>query len=187
MRLFKYEGFKVTISPEAMTLKPFKDLWDRDKSKDKNDAINELSFIYFFVDPRSEYSYLTNDAIRMEEIKKGIGLPSKWKPDKMVMTAIDFYASFKPQSALLLEDAREMVNNLRVYMKNVDYEERDEKGKPIYTLNSVTDTIKRIPELVKALNEAQSIVDKDIIEQDKARGSVELTILDKDLDIWMEE
>ena len=35
MKLFKYEGFKVTISEEALLLKKFKIIWDRDKTKSK--------------------------------------------------------------------------------------------------------------------------------------------------------
>ena len=45
MKLFKYEGYKIVISEEALILKPFKKLWDRDKSNDKGKALMELSFI----------------------------------------------------------------------------------------------------------------------------------------------
>ena len=39
MKLFRYEQYKVTISEEALALKPFKKLWDRDKTKNKDKAI----------------------------------------------------------------------------------------------------------------------------------------------------
>jgi len=45
MKLFKYEGYEVKVAPEALTLKPFKKLWDRDKSKTKEKAFMELSFL----------------------------------------------------------------------------------------------------------------------------------------------
>ena len=51
IRLFKYEGYKVTISEEALLLKPFKAIWDRDRTKSKDRALDELGFIYFFCDP----------------------------------------------------------------------------------------------------------------------------------------
>ena len=35
MKLFKYEGFKETISEEALQLKKFKIIWHRDKTKTK--------------------------------------------------------------------------------------------------------------------------------------------------------
>ena len=72
IKLFKYEGYKVTISEEAILLKPFEAIWNRDKTKTKDRALSELSFIYFFCDPRSDYQYLVEDTNRLEEIKKGI-------------------------------------------------------------------------------------------------------------------
>ena len=65
MKLFKYEGYKIVISEEALILKPFKKLWDRDKSNDKGKALMELSFIYFFCDPRSDYQYLVDEEERL--------------------------------------------------------------------------------------------------------------------------
>ena len=32
MKLLKYEGYKIVIEPEILTLKPFKKIWERDKS-----------------------------------------------------------------------------------------------------------------------------------------------------------
>ena len=183
MRLFKYEGYRVVISEEAMMLKPFKKLWDRDTSPDKSNALNELAFVYFYTDPRSDYQYITIPEDRLKAIKEGEGLPENWQPDKDVLKAVDFYDSFKPMSALLLDDSRKMINKLRDYINNIDFNEKDDKGKPIYTMNTITSTIKQIPELTKTLNEAERMVNQEMLEAAKARGSVELTILDTDLDI----
>lgn len=183
MKLFKYEGYRVVISEEAMMLKPFKKIWDRDKHEDKRDALNELAFIYFYTDPRSDYQYLTNPEDRIHAIKEGEGLPDNWVPDKDVLKAVEFYDSFKPMSALLLDDSRKMINKLRDYINAVDFTEKDDKGKPIYTMSTITSTIKQIPELTKTLNEAERMVNQEMLEAAKARGSVELTILDTDLDI----
>lgn len=55
MKLFKLEGYKLNISPEAFALLPFKKIWTRDKTSKKEKAIAELSYIYFMADPRSDY------------------------------------------------------------------------------------------------------------------------------------
>ena len=41
MRLLKYEGYTLTIEPEALTIKSIKNLWNRDKSKGKERALSE--------------------------------------------------------------------------------------------------------------------------------------------------
>lgn len=178
MKLLKYEGYKVTIEPEMLTLKPFKILWTRDKSKNKENAINDFSFIYFYADPRSDYQYIVDLKDRLEAIKEGQGLPKNWKIDNDLQTAIDYYLSFKPTSALLLEDTRFAIDKLRTLLREVDLKATDDKGKPIYTLNTITSTIKQIPSLVKDLDEAEKALNKDLIEQGRMRGSGEKTLFD---------
>lgn len=171
IQLLKYEGYKVTIAPEALMLVPFRKIWERDKSSDKHIALLEITYIYFLVDPRSDYMYIVDEETRKEEIIKGIGLSKKWKPDKVIEEACALYGSFKPASAGLLEDTRVAVNKLRELLRNIDLTAVDDKGKPIYTLNTITATIKQIPGLVKDLDEAERTLSKDIIAEAKARGS----------------
>lgn len=188
MKLFKYEGFNIEIAPQALRLKAFRDLYERDTSKDKSRAIDELTFVYFFTDPRSDYMITSDEDSRINAIKADMGLPSNWTPDDKVMKAVELYKSFRPVSAMLLDDAYYMINKLRERMRNVDYDERDEKGRPLYTFESVTKTVMKIPELVDVLGKAVDRVNKDILEQEKASGTtIEQTILDKSLDIYVEK
>ena len=173
MKLFRYEGYKLHISEEAFVLKPFKELWNRDKSKNKDKALQELAYVYFMCDPRSDYQYIVDEDDRAKAIKEGEGIDSKWKPDNKVIMAMEFYKQFKPVSALLLEDTRVAVDKLRQLLRNIDLTEVDDKGKPIYTLNTVTATIKQIPSLVKDLDEAEKAIAKEIMESDKVRGAQE--------------
>lgn len=178
IKLFKRDGYEIKVEPEALLLKPFKKIWTRDKSKDKNRAMQELGFIYFVCDPRSDYQYLVDLDTRMESVKQGEGLPNDWTPDQAVKEAMEFYSSFKPTSALLLEDTRVAVDKLREHLKNMDFNEVDDKGKPKYTLNTITSTIKQIPELIKGLDEAEKAVTSDIREMSKARGNHEKAIME---------
>lgn len=171
MKLFKYEGYKITISEEALLLRPFKAIWKRDKSQNKEKALMELGFIYFFCDIRSDYQYIVDEDARRESIKEGEGLPKNWEPDAVVKEAMEFYNTFKPTSALLLEDTRFAVDKLRKLLREIDLNQTDDKGKPIYTLNTITATIKQVPSLVRDLDEAERSIAKEIAQSDKARGA----------------
>ena len=181
MKLFKLEGYNLTISEEAFALKPFRDIWKRDKTKGKEQAIRELSFIYFMEDTRSDYQVYIDKEERAKQIKIGEGMPDSWKPDKLVNEALAFYASFKSEAALLLEDIRVAITKLREFIKTIDLNATDDKGKPIYTLNTYTATIKQIPELITSLDEAERTIAKETISQDKVRGSVEKAMFEDDL------
>lgn len=183
IRLFKYEGYKVIVEPEALLLRPFKQIWQRDKSRSKDKAMMELGFIYFFCDPRSDYQYLTDGEQRKQAIKEGEGFPNTWKPDKLVESAMEFYNSFKPTSVLLLEDTRYAVDKLRKLLKDIDLTKEDDKGKPIYTLNTITATIKQVPSLVRDLDEAERAISKEVTMSGKMRGSGEKTIMEDSLNI----
>ena len=173
MKLLKYESYKLTFEPELLTLKPFKSLHQRDKTKDKNKFIQELGFIYFFCDARSDYQYITDEDNRRLSILEGEGMPLTWKPDKQVQEAMDFYNRFKPTSALLLEDTRIAVDKLRLLIRNINLDDRDDKGKPIYTLNTFTSTINQVPILVENLTKAEAAINKEIFESNKVRGAQE--------------
>lgn len=176
MKLLKFEGYKVVIEPELLTLKPFKQIWQRDRTINKDKALAEIAFIYFMADPRSDYQYLVDDKERMEAIKEGEGLPPKWQPDKVVTEAMDFYMSFKPISALLLEDTRFMVDKYRKRLKAQEFDDLEIKD-----LKEVGALIKQIPPLVKDLDEAEKALNSEMKSSGKMRGSGEKTIFEDDL------
>lgn len=178
LKLFKYEGYKIVISEEAFALKPFRQIWQRDKTINKDKAIMELGFIYFFCDPRSDYQYLVDNNERMEAIKEGEGLPAKWQPDKVVQEAMAFYESFKPISALLLEDTRFMVDKYRKRLRAQKFDELE-----IKELKEAGALIKQIPSLVKDLDEAEKALNSEMKNSGRMRGQGEKTIFEDDLSI----
>ena len=175
IKLFKYEGYKLNISEEALLLKPFKEIWQRDKSKNKDKALQELGYIYFMSDPRSDYQYLVDEEERSKAIKEGEGIDSKWKPDKLVLDAITFYKSFKPTSALLLEDTRAMINGYRLKLREITTDMSNLDIKEIKDLGAV---IKQIPSLIKDLDEAEKALNSELKTSGRMRGSGEKTLFE---------
>ena len=182
MKLFKYEGYEVRIAPEALTLKPFKRIWERDKSKSKDKALTEFSFLYFYCDPRSDYQYIIDDDNRLEAVKEGAGLPKEWKPDKELKAAIDFYSSFDTASAILLRAAMEGVAKVQRKLRDADLDEVDDKGRPIIPLNTYMATLKMVPQVAAMLKEAEKAINEENEYTGEAKGSIEKTLFDDGLD-----
>ena len=182
MKLFKYEGYKVVISEEAYALKVFRQIWNRDKTASKDRAIMELGYIYFMIDPRSDYQYIVDTADRSKAIIEGEGLPSNWKPAKCVIEAMKFYESFKTTSALILEDTRKVAENLRKALPTINIMEEDDKGRPKYTISSITKAIRELNVLVKELAETEKVIAKEMAESNgRVRGQKAKTILEDGL------
>ena len=167
MKLFKYEGYKVVISEEAFALKVFRQIWNRDRSVNKDKAIIELGYVYFLSDPRSDYQYIV-----------GEGLPSNWKPDKVVTEAITFYKSLKSTSALLLEDTRAVIDNVRKTLRKFSFDDMEDKDR-VNAIKSVASTIATIPKLIKDLDEAEKAVTSEMQNTSgKVRGQKEKSIFE---------
>ena len=174
MKLFKYEGYEVRVAPEALNLKPFKKLWDRDKTKGKEKATMELAFLYFYCDPRSDYQYILDDEDRLKSVKEGIGLDDSWKPDKDMQNAINLYKTFEAPSSALLRAALEGVDKVQKLLK--DLEPDDTKSLKEYLM-----AMKLIPEVASMIKEAEKTINEEM-EYGEAKGSIEKTLFDDGLD-----
>ena len=174
MKLFKYEGYEVKVAPEALTLKPFKKIWDRDKSKTKERAIQEFGFLYFYCDPRSDYQYIIDPEDRLEAVKKGEGFPEEWKPDATLMKAIEFYGSFDTPSAMLLRAASEAVDKVQKTLKELEPDDTK-------SLKDYLTALKMIPEVAAMMKDAEKALNEEM-EYGEAKGSIEKTLFDDGLD-----
>lgn len=173
MRLFKYEGYSLSISEEALCLKPFRQIWVRDKTEKKERAIMELGWVYFMSDPRSDYQYIIDPDERSKAIKEGEGLKESWQPDGTVKEALKLYDSFKTTSALLLEDTRAMVDGYRVKLRGMTSNMQDLDVKEVKEVGAI---IKQIPAMIKDLDEAEKAITKEITQNDRVRGTAEKAI-----------
>lgn len=176
MKLLKFEAYNVVIEPELLSLKPFKKIWDRDKSEDKNKAIEDISYIYFFADPRSDYSIHIDDKLRTEEIKKGIGLNNKWTPDKVILEAIELYKTFKPLASLLLDDVKIGINKLRMFITNTELLDEDAK-----IVDKYTGALLKMLDLTKKVKEIEAEINTEMITNSRMRGKGEKTIYEDGL------
>ena len=174
MELFELKEYNLTYSPQALALEPFKKLWDRDKSKDKQIAIAELSFIYFFADYKSDFSDILDEHKRAEEILDAISLPKGWKPDAAVYAAIKFYQDRSYTVTMrMLESAHKAINKLNKYFDNVNPLEKDSQGKLVHDAKKLVDTIGNLGKVVDGLKELEDRVKKEKEKKGRLRAGRE--------------
>jgi hypothetical protein len=179
MKLFKWENWKLHISEEAYLIAAFKAVIDRDKSANKDRAMKELGFIYFFIDPRSDYSFITDLAERKASILLQQGMPTNWEPDAVVKQAMDTYKFLvQTSSSILLEETRSMIDKIKEYLSTLDLNSKDDKGKPLYPVSTIISAIKQIPQLAKDISEAEVAINKEIEEAGRIRGNKAKKVLE---------
>lgn len=177
--LFEIKNGLVVYSPLALSIKEFKALWDRDKTKSKELANLELSYVCFITDFRSVYkAYEESD--RGEKIVSD--LFSKypgWKPDKLVLSCIDKYKALSRTPLMDLYDGIEhSVRKFTKYFWHVDFLEVDDRGKPIYAAKDFGVTVKHANEIVDSIRELKLKVEREINETSTLRGGKEKSIFE---------
>ena len=105
-------------------------------------------------------------------------MPSNWKPDKVVTEAITFYKSLKSTSALLLEDTRAVIDNVRKTLRKFSFDDMEDKDR-VNAIKSVASTIATIPKLIKDIDEAEKAVTSEMQNTSgKVRGQKEKSIFE---------
>jgi hypothetical protein len=82
-------GMQVTVVPETLTIQVFRDLFDRDKSKTKDNAFKDFTYIYHTCDYNSPYSNYPEAERKSKVISEVVS--KGYKPDKKVEEACVSY------------------------------------------------------------------------------------------------
>lgn len=172
MKLIEFDGVEFKIADEALLIRPIRELFQKDKSKKKEEFWKQISYLWFMCDPRSTYQYIVEAEARSKEIKIQEGLGEDWEPSPTLKDAMDIYRRQTTTTAsILLESMRKGIEKLRKFFEEFDLFTKDKNDRPIYQVSTMTAALKQVPELAKALVDAEHSLAKDFATDDKARGN----------------
>lgn len=168
MKLFELSNWNVIISEEAHMLKPFKVIIDKDKSKNKEVALKELAFLWFYTDIKSDYNYLLNEKEKAEEIRKDLNLDSKWTISEDLKKAIEFYKERTTTvSSVILNNSLFIANKLSNEMRKAV----EEGDLSINDIEKISKGLTQMPNIVASLQKLEQTVLKEINEKTDKVGS----------------
>ena len=164
MELFEIKDDQVTFSPEALTLRPFRAIWDKDKSKGKKKAMAEMSAVYFYADYKSDFAEILDKQEKLEVIKSVVvGMPKDWEPSDKFDEAVEFYKERQQTiTTVLLEDAKMAISKVSKFLRDVDLDETD--------IKKVSDVLGNLPKTVETINALENSVKKEMQQADTMRG-----------------
>jgi len=178
MKLFEIKDYNLCVSEEAYGLLPFKTLIKKDKNRNKELALKELLFIYFYCDLRSDYQAILDLDEREIEIKKDIGLSDTWRKSKDLLYAIDFYKSrSKTISSIILEDtlasAVKVSSQMRYLAESSTLTPADAQ--------KISIILKDVPNTIRAVQQAQKEVIKELENNVSKKGNQEFNLFEEGL------
>lgn len=175
MNVFMYNNLTKVLElnePEILLIKEFNDLYKRDKSKSKDRAWAEFTYIYLAIDWKSPYNQYTEQE-KHEEALNDSGLTEEKFNDPIFRAACRKYRALQDEtrSIKLLKSAQNVIDKFVDYFNNIDVEERDEQtGKPVYKTKNVMDEISSLHKVHEELVILESQVKKEISETSSIRA-----------------
>jgi len=187
MKLFEMTNWDLQVSEEVWGLQPFSKILKRDKSKGKEKANKEVLFVYYFCDVKSPYVIITDIEKRTENIKNDVGLPAKWKMDKVIEEAIELYErSSESVIQKLYKQSLQAASDVGDYLANSKeiLAERDDRGKPVVDISKITTALGKVPKLMEDLSKAYKQVIKEQEDlEGKKKGSRSFNTFEQGLTI----
>lgn len=180
MKSFDIQGDSVIFTPEFLAVDEFKNIWDRDKSKNKGKAMKELSFIVFMCDERAHnpYSGLSRD-LREEMLTKDLLQGKSYEKDSGLVDGINkLKALLETTSTRLLVSAQVAADKLAGWFNKVDFDVVDKVGKQRYSASELSRNLKDVGNIVKSLKELERQVRKEQADDNVARGGAEIGLFE---------
>ncbi len=172
--LFTVENGVAKPNTETLLIEPFKTIWERDKSKFKEVAIKELTFIEFMSSKKKTNPYAGyDDSVRHTRLMET--MPEKWKLNKEVELGLIKIVEFQTQASATFQyylSALAGAEQMKDFFNNFDINERNERnGNPIYKPSDITRALNDTDKVLQNLNSLKEKVEQELFEQTKTRGN----------------
>ena len=171
MRLFELVNNQPIVTVEALLVPEFKKVWDRDKSKDKIKAFNELRYIYFSTDYKSLYLSIEAE-FRAQKLGEDFIGSKDYKPDTDVLEACNKYKTFQRTPTMrFLEDNQSAMESMGKYFRGIDWDEDTDRGTPRYKITEVSTAVKNAGGIIDNIEKLKEKVSREqSLGKDTQRG-----------------
>lgn len=164
--LFQVEKNGVVFRPEVLAIKEFRAVWERDKTKDKKRAFQEMSFLFFVEDLRSPFKLYLQEEKEIKVIES-VFKDEKWKPDKLIEAARVRYRELtKTRSMQLLQDTWISMDNMGKFLRSVQYETTKDAA-------AMKGVLEKMPQMVATLKKLEDEVRKELEDAGVLKGGRE--------------
>jgi len=180
--LFIVENGVAKPTTEALLISPFKEIWERDTSEYKTEAIRDFSFIEFMTSKKDTNPYAGYDDNVRYDTLKGIYYPDS-EPDNLVEQGLAKMVQFQTEASAtysyytaVMEGAQKM----KQFFRTFDMTERNEKtGLPIYKPGEITRAMSDTDKILQNMNSMKKRVEQELFESEKTRGNKNINYFEK--------
>ena len=190
LRLFDYDNCKMKVvinTPDVLLIKEFQDLWTNERNKCKEDktgekkllVFRELSYIYLAIDWRSPYQEWS-ERERHELALRDAQITSEEFENELFRAACRKYKAMQETSKIgsLLQSQLSLIERMRIYYDTMDFEERDQNGKPIFKMKDIQGEVAAMAKTIEGIQALKELHKKEQEQETSLRGDHEAGMFD---------
>ena len=176
--LFTVENSIAKPNTETLLISPYKEIWERDNSPDKTQAIKEFTFIEFMASKMKSNPYAGYaDDMRLDKLKSLL-FTEDWVPDSLIELGLNKIDEFQKEASptysyylSVLKGTEKMKN----FFNTFDMEEKSERtGLPVYKPGDITRALNDTDKVLQNLNSMKEKVEQELFEQTKTRSNKQI-------------
>ena len=167
MNIFSIENSKIKIQTDCLLIPQFAIIHNRDKSKEKTKAIQELSYVYFMADYKSTYIAYP-ESTRKTQIIQDIFKDSKWEADDDIITAIKKYEELQETPTLrMLKGARKAQEAITKYYEEVSQDPDKVNSKSV---GAIAMSLEKMGKIAESIDKLEDKVRREIQTEGRSKG-----------------
>lgn len=178
--LFKIEGSLVNPYEETLLISPFKEIWERDKSKGKEEALKEMAYMEMMTsllvtNPYKGYTEEVREIVLIKDLFKNNG----WQPDELVNQGMERIKQFQTEASqtyAFYSSAIKAKDTLQKFFNTVDLTKMNFKtGTPMYKPKELTSALLDVDKITANLDALKKKVEEELFEAVKVKGQKEIS------------
>lgn len=180
--LFILENNIAKPNTETLLISPFKEIWERDKSKDKYKAIREFTFIELMSSKKKSNPYAGySDSIRYQKLKEYL-FDEEWEMDELIEKGLIAINKFQQEASPTYQyyiDSLKAAEKTRKFLRNINLNEKNERtGNPLYKPKDVTSAITDTEKIIQTLSLLKEKVEQELFDTTKTKGNKQINPLE---------
>ena len=172
--LFIVENNIAKPNTETLLIEPFKALWERDKTPDKDVAIKEFTYIELMSSKKKSNPYAGySDSMRSKKLAEVLFGDPTWKPDALVEQGLAKIVEFQKEASPTYTyyiSVLEATEKMKDFFTTFDINEVNDKGARVFKPNEIVMAISNTDKLLQNLHSMKEKVEQELFEQAKTRG-----------------
>lgn len=183
MEIFYIEGDRVRPTTHILLISPFKEIWERDKSPKKSQAIKEFTYIEFLCSPKKSnpFSGYSEDNRPHEIIRQAFKGEKFNTKEKLLVEAIEVYNKWINEaipSVRYLNAAKSAAEKVLTFLNDLDLTRQTDKGTPLYKPNDIVSPIMNLEKVLSSLSGLQKRVEQDMLEKQRTRAESQINMFE---------